>query len=136
MFFELPGGFSGTDPRAHPRANTFPSQADFFVESLSSGAYASRNTFSISTITDGYAQAGAAAHFPPLRWPDCTSSRLRAEEYDWPVTSRQRPRRRLRGRSPPWIKCWSLARALLSVSPHPGADGLVQGELPPISPEF
>ena len=24
---------------------------------------------------------GAAAHFPPLRWPDCTLSRLRAEEY-------------------------------------------------------
>ena len=41
---------------------------------------------SVSTITDGNAQAGAAAHFPPLRWPDCTLSRLRAEEYDRPVT--------------------------------------------------
>ena len=39
-----------------------------------------------STITEGNAQAGAAAHFPPLRWPDCTLSRLRAEEYDRPVT--------------------------------------------------
>ena len=29
---------------------------------------------------------GAAAHFPHLRWPDCTLSRLRAEEYDRPVT--------------------------------------------------
>ena len=29
---------------------------------------------------------GATAHFPPLRWPDCTLSRLRAEEYDRPVT--------------------------------------------------
>ena len=29
---------------------------------------------------------GAAAHFPPLRWPACTLSRLRAEEYDRPVT--------------------------------------------------
>ena len=28
----------------------------------------------------------ASAHFPPLRWPDCTLSRLRAEEYDRPVT--------------------------------------------------
>ena len=29
---------------------------------------------------------GAAAHFPPLRWPDCTSSRLPSREYDRPVT--------------------------------------------------
>ena len=29
---------------------------------------------------------GAAAHFPPLRWPYCTLSRLRAEEYDRLVT--------------------------------------------------
>ena len=35
---------------------------------------------------------------------------------------------------PPKIKRWSLARAL-SVSPHPGADGFVQGDLHPISPE-
>ena len=25
-------------------------------------------------------------HFPPIRWPDCTLSRLRAEVYDRPVT--------------------------------------------------
>ena len=77
---------------------------------------------------------GAAAHFPPLRWPDCTSSRLRAEEYDRPVTQSIATRSRLRGRSPPWIGRWSPARAL-SVSPHSGADGLVQGELPSTSPE-
>ena len=29
---------------------------------------------------------GAAATYLPLRWPDCTLSRLRAEEYDRPVT--------------------------------------------------
>ena len=29
---------------------------------------------------------GAAAPFLSLCWPDCTSSRLRAEEYDRPVT--------------------------------------------------
>ena len=54
-------------------------------------------------------ELGGRSTFPPLRWPDCTLSRLRAEEYDRPVT--------------------------LSVSPHAGADGFVQGELPPISPE-
>ena len=36
------------------------------------------------TATLGY---GAAAPFLPLRWPDCTLSRLRAEEYDRPVKS-------------------------------------------------
>ena len=53
------------------------------------GPSASRNTFSESTITDGntrIGELGAAAPFLPLRWPDCTSSRLRAEEYDRPVT--------------------------------------------------
>ena len=29
---------------------------------------------------------GAAATYLPLRWPDCSLSRLRAEEYDRPVT--------------------------------------------------
>ena len=29
---------------------------------------------------------GAAATYLPLRWPDCTLSRLRAEEHDRPVT--------------------------------------------------
>ena len=72
---------------AHPRAITFPPRSRLFVESISSGLSASRNTFSVS------------APFLPLRWPDCTLSRLRAEEYDRPVT--QRPCSHLRGRSPP-----------------------------------
>ena len=69
---------------AHPGANTFPSVCGLTTTSFTDPS-ASRNTFSVSTITDGNAQAGAAAHFPPLRWPDCTLSRLRAE-YDRPVT--------------------------------------------------
>ena len=75
-----PSGFE-----AHPGANTFPSVCGLTTTSFTDPS-ASRNTFSVSTITDGNAQAGAAAHFPPLRWPDCTLSRLRAEEYDRPVT--------------------------------------------------
>ena len=70
---------------AHPGANTFPSVCGLTSTSFTDPS-ASRNTFSVSTITDGNAQAGAAAHFPPLRWPDCTLSRLRAEEYNRPVT--------------------------------------------------
>ena len=70
---------------AHSGVNTFPSVCGLTATSFTDPS-ASRNTFSVSTITDGNAQAGAAAHFPPLRWPDCTLSRLRAEEYDRPVT--------------------------------------------------
>ena len=44
------------------------------------------NTFSVPTITDGYARAGGRGSYLPLRRPDCTLSRLRAEEYDLPVT--------------------------------------------------
>ena len=62
--------------------------------------------FSVSTITDGNAQAGAAAHFPPLRWPDCTLSRLRAEEYDRPVTQ----------------SIATPAGAVFEDDPHPGSD--------------
>ena len=45
-------------------------------------------TFSVPTITDGYARAWWPQHLfaLPLRRPDCTLSRLRAEEYDQPVT--------------------------------------------------
>ena len=50
------------------------------------GPSASRNTFSVSTITDGYARAGSYSSCLPLSRPDCTLSRLRAEEYDRPVT--------------------------------------------------
>ena len=47
---------------------------------------ASRNTFSVSTITDGYARRGSRSSYLPSRRPDCTLSRLHAEEYDLPVT--------------------------------------------------
>ena len=75
-----PSGFE-----AHPGANTFPSVRGLTTTSFTDPS-ASRNTFPVSTIMDGNAQAGAAVHFPPFRWPDCTLSRLRAEEYDRPVT--------------------------------------------------
>ena len=42
--------------------------------------------FSVSTITDGNARIGSRSTFLPLRWPDCTLSRLRVEEHDRPVT--------------------------------------------------
>ena len=62
----------------------------------------------------------AAATYLPLRWPDCTLSRLSAEEYDRPVTQ---------SIVTPKPSSRTPARAL-SVSPHSGADGLVQAELP------
>ena len=85
---------SGSSPsadwfEAHPGANTFPPVCALLVLTVSRFTRAhpaSRNTFSVSTITDGNARAGGRSTFPPLRRPDCTLSRLRAEEYDRPVT--------------------------------------------------
>ena len=70
----------------HPGAITFPPRSRLFVESLSTGPSAFRNTFSVSTITDCYARIRSRNSCLPLRRPDCTWSRLRAEEYDRPVT--------------------------------------------------
>ena len=53
---------------------------------LPTGPSASRITFSVTTITDGNARMGSRSSFVPWRWPDSTLSRLRAEEYDRPVT--------------------------------------------------
>ena len=50
----------------HPGAITFPPEAGFFVESLSTGPSASRNTFAVSTITDGYARAREPQLLPAL----------------------------------------------------------------------
>ena len=49
----------------HPRAITFPPEAGFFVEPLSTSPCASRNTFSVSTITDGYARVRRPQHTCP-----------------------------------------------------------------------
>ena len=68
--------------------------------------------------------------FLPLRRPDCSLSRLSVcftggREYDPPVTqSIATPEPGVPGGADAQAKAWD-------VSPHPGADGLVQGELPP-----
>ena len=70
---------------AHPRAITFPSVRDLLRPSTRTHPLPA-TPFQCPrprTTTLGW---GAAAPFLPLRWPDCTLSRLRAEEYDWPVT--------------------------------------------------
>ena len=130
-----PSGFRGA-----PWAITFPPEADSLWSHFSTGPSASRNTFSVPTITDSYARTWWPQRLftLPLHRPDCTLSRLVAlinsrgvRLAGDPVDSD--PGARLPW-SPPWIGRWSHARAL-SVSPHSGADGLVQGELPPISPE-
>ena len=68
------------------RSDHLSTRSRLFVESLSKGPSASRNSFSVSTITDGCARAGSRSSYLPLRRPDCTLNRLRAEEYDRPVT--------------------------------------------------
>ena len=86
------------------------------------------STFSVSTITDGNARAGSRRPYLPLRWPDCTLSRLRAEEYDRPVTQP------VATPEPSSKTIPTPDQALVACQIHPGADGPVQGELPPISP--
>ena len=73
-----------------------------------------------------------------LRGPDCTLSRLAVHrlascERDRPATQTIATPRPSAGWSPPKIKnegTLKLVRAM-NASPHPGADGLIQGELPP-----
>ena len=84
---------SGSSPasdrfRGAPRGDHLSTRVRFMAMAarVYTGLSASRNTFSVSTITDGNARARSRSSFLPLRWPDCTLSRLRAEEYDRPVT--------------------------------------------------
>ena len=73
---------------AHPGANTFPPEADTLPRChISSGPSASRkHPFQCPRSRTATLREGAATTYLPLRWPDCTLSRLRAEEYDRPVT--------------------------------------------------
>ena len=84
-----------------PGANTFPPEADSLWSHFSTAHPLPATPFQCPQSRTATLGLGTAAPFLPLRWPDCTLSRLRAEEYDrwWP--SRWRPRSRLRGRSPP-----------------------------------
>ena len=83
--------------RVHLGATTFPSSIRVIGYSavqqqspIRRDPSASRNTFSVSTITDGYARLGRVLpNTLDLRRPDCTSSRLFAlvaKEYDRLVT--------------------------------------------------
>ena len=51
---------------AHPGAITFPPEADSLWSHFSTGPSASRNTFSVSTITDGNARIGGRSIFLAL----------------------------------------------------------------------
>ena len=82
---------SGSSPasagfRSAPRGEHLSTRSRLFGESLSTDPSASRNTFSVSKITDGHARAGSRSSYLPLRGPDCTLSRLHAEECDRPAT--------------------------------------------------
>ena len=112
VFFGLLTGSHRPVFEAHLGANTFPPEADTLLWChISSGPSASRNTFSVSTITDGNARIKGRSTLSYR--PDCTSSRLRAEEYDRPVTQSI-------------ATLEPSSRTIPAVSPHSGADGLVQ----------
>ena len=56
---------SPSGSEAHPGANTFPSVCGLTATSFTDPS-ASRNTFSVSTITDGNARIGGRSTFPAL----------------------------------------------------------------------
>ena len=85
MFFGVLTGSPDRFSRRTLGRTSFHQKQTLLWSHISSGPSASRNTLSVTTITDGNARIGDRS-FLPLRWPDCTLSRLRAEEYDRPVT--------------------------------------------------
>ena len=123
-----PSGFWGA-----LRANTFPSVCGLTTTSFTDPS-ASRNKFSVSTITDGNARGGGRSHLPALTlaWlhgepSPCGGARLAGDPVD------SDPGAVFEDDPHPRSDAGRPARAL-SVSPHSGADGLVQAELPSISP--
>ena len=124
--------------QVHPGATTFPPVCAFWCWPRAfTRAHPLASQTPIQCPRSRTATPEVAQFFESLRGPDCALSRLLAsvaDEYDRPVTqSIATPVARL-----PWSppKIGPKFTQALSVSPHPGADGLVQGELPPITPEY
>ena len=63
VFFGLLTGSHRPVFEAHPGANTFPSVCGLTTTSFTDPS-ASRNTISVSTITDGNARVGSRSTFP------------------------------------------------------------------------
>ena len=87
VFFGLLTGSHRAVFEAHLGANTFPSVCGHTTTS-STDPSASRNTF-LSVHDHGRLRSSWEPQLLPAlpsRRPDCTLSRLRAEEYDRPVT--------------------------------------------------
>ena len=76
---------SPSGSEAHPGANTFPSVCGLTTTSFTDHPLPA-TPFQCPRSQTATLGEGAAATHLPLRWPDCTLSRLRAEEYDRPVT--------------------------------------------------
>ena len=93
MVFGLLASFCSVSRRTQGRSPFHPKQTVL--------SPASRNTISVSTITDGNARIGGRSTFPSLTlaWLYISSFFQQRRTCRWP--SRQRPWSRLRGRSPP-----------------------------------
>ena len=78
----LPTGFRGA-----PQGEHLSTRSRLSVESLLHGPIRfPQHLFSVHDHGRQRSDKGPQHTFLPLRWPDCTLSRLRAEEYDRPVT--------------------------------------------------
>ena len=76
-----PSGFRGA-----PRANTLSMRVRSYHDQLHGPIRFPQHLFSVHDNGRQRSDKGPQHTFLPLRWPECTSSRLRVEEYDRPVT--------------------------------------------------
>ena len=86
MFFGLLTGSHRPAFEAHPGANTFPSACGLTTTHLHGPIRFPQHLVSVHDHGRQPSDRGLQHTFLPLRGPDCTLSRLRAEEYDRPVT--------------------------------------------------
>ena len=88
VFFGLLTGSHRAAFEAHPGANTFPPITHCWPRdnALRGPIRFPQHLFSVHDHGRQRSGRGPQHAFLPLRWPDCTLSRLRAEEYDWLVT--------------------------------------------------
>ena len=86
-------GSSGSSPahptgfRGAPRGDHLSTRSKLSMESPFNGPIRfPQHLFSVHDHGRQRSDRGPAAPFLPLRWPDCTLSRLCVEEYERPVT--------------------------------------------------
>ena len=77
---------SPSGSRGAPRGEHLSIRVRSYHDQLHGPIRFPQHLFSVHDHGRQRSDRGPQHNFLPLRWPDCTSSRLRAEEYDRPMT--------------------------------------------------